>query len=199
MTCPHQVAHNRSLIRHAYEDYTLGTPRQTNLAIIVRLNALNALAQNAVMMGFAPEGLCRDDFVSPYNSEGPHLAHRPMLPASCPDVLKPTALQRTVRHHPWLDLLPFPPLRDNMLRALDAGTFDDDELCMDLLEVKSGDLSASPALIVWGKPWDFRGWEASVSFLKKWGWLVRDCPEIIEGTNYWREKRGEEKIGFAVS
>jgi hypothetical protein len=34
----------------------------------------------------------------------------------------------------------------------------------------------------------------SVPFLRKWGWLVRDCPEIFEGTNYWRGMRGERQL-----
>ena len=87
-------------------------------------------------------------------------------------------------------------MRDNMLRGIAAGLFEEDELCLDLVAV-DGQLEADRAvLIVWGEAWDPRNWEASVPFLRKWGGLVRGCPEILEATNYWREKRGERKILF---
>ncbi|KAF2014683.1 hypothetical protein BU24DRAFT_463450 [Aaosphaeria arxii CBS 175.79] len=77
-----------------------------------------------------------------------------------------------------------------MLLAMHIGAMNDDDLCMDLLNVEAEDLGKRPALMVWGEPWDIMGWEANLSFLKKWGWLIRGCPEILEGSNYWREKRG---------
>lgn len=181
LTCPRRIALLRELIRCAYEEYSLGAPRPTYLPILIRLNVLNALAKNAVMMGFPPEGLCRDEFVSPYTEEGPRLPNFPISLSSCPD------------------LFPFPRFRDNMLQGLDAGIFEEDELCMDLLYVDAEDLDDKPALIAWGESWDFRGWEVSVSFLRKWGWLIRGCPEMVEWTNYWREKRGEKRLVFQVS
>ncbi|KAF2131252.1 hypothetical protein P153DRAFT_374191 [Dothidotthia symphoricarpi CBS 119687] len=191
LTCPRRIAQRRALIRHAYQEYSLHAARPTNLPIIIRLNVLNALARNAVLMGFPPEGLCRDEMISPYTEKGPPTL---AMQTSCPKALEPTQLQRTLPHHPWIDLFPFPAFRDNMLLAIHAGIFDEDELCMDLLNVEAEDIGVKPALIVWGDSSDVCGWEANVPFLRKWGWLVKSCPEIIEGSNYWREKRGEKKL-----
>jgi hypothetical protein len=86
-----------------------------------------------------------------------------------------------------------------MLMHMEAGLVDDDELCADLLLVDDPrDLSSKPSLIVWGESWDSRAWEANPAFLRKWGFLLRGCSEILEGTNYWREKRGEEGLVFEV-
>jgi hypothetical protein len=172
-------------------DYSLNAPRPAQLPVLIRLNVLDALARNAAMMGFPPEGLCADSFVSPFNDVGPRLPHTILPPPAFPTILAPTALQRKIQHHPWIDLFPFPRFRDNMLRALDTGHFDEDELCLDILDVNGNDLGDKPALIVWGESSDSRAWEVSVPFLRKWGWLVRGCPEILEGTNYWRGLRGE--------
>lgn len=77
-----------------------------------------------------------------------------------------------------------------MLRAIEAG-FDDDELCVDVMEIYHADQENRPTLMVWGESWDGMGWEASAPFLKKWGWLLEGCPDVLKSTNLWREKRGE--------
>jgi hypothetical protein len=199
LTCSLQIAQFRTLLRSAYEEYSLGAPRPTNLPMLIRLNLLNALARNARIIGFPPDGLCRDEYESPYAQEGPHPLDCPHPLASCPKVLEPTTTQRSIRHHPWIDLFPFPAFRDNFLLALDAGTLDEDELCMELLDIGSANLGDKPALIVWGDSSDFRGWEVNVPFLKKWGWLLRGCPELIQGTNRWRMTRGEKELTFPTS
>lgn len=48
-------------------------------------------------------------------------------------------------------------------------------------------------------PYDPRAWEATVPFLRKWGWVVRECRELLVSTNYWREKRGEKRLVFDMS
>jgi hypothetical protein len=199
LTCPRRIARIRELLRHAHEEYSLRTPRPTNLPILIRLNVLNALARNATLMGFPREGLCSEDMISPYTGKGPSPSDLPKPLSSCPDTLTPTTLQREVRHHPWIDLFPFPTLRDNMLLAMNAGILDEDDLCMDLLNVEAEDLGARPALMVWGESSDILGWEANLSFMRKWGWLIHGCPEIVEGSNYWREKRGERKFVLQTS
>lgn len=190
---PQRVARIRTLIKQAYEDHMLGAPRVESLHVLIRLNALNALARNAMRMGFPVEGLCHDDYVSPFNAHGPHPPGL-VVGAAFPQALQPTTLQKTFLHHPWTDLFPFPQFRDNMLRGMEAGLFDEDELCADILEVNRNDLEQRPSLMVWGESWDAMAWEASPAFLRKWGWLLRGCPEIFEGTNYWRERRGERKL-----
>jgi len=111
----------------------------------------------------------------------------------CPQTLHPTALQKEVSHHPWLDLLPLPKLRDNIIQALSIEGFDEDEFCLDVFH--PGDhwkLEEKPALIVWGEAAHIHNWEVNLAFLRKWGWLLEGCPEILVATNAWRRQRGEK-------
>lgn len=109
------------------------------------------------------------------------------LPAS----LRPTKLQREIPHHPWLDFFPFGKMRDNLISAGDK--LDDGQLCVDVMGF--WDISTkSCSLLVWGEPSDPGSWEVTEEFLKKWPWVVRGLPELIESTNYWRGKRGEDRI-----
>jgi len=175
---------------------------------------MDALARNAIRIGFDPQGLCQDELISPLNVRGPLLLSDGSSPSSssqiitlkwrdetkksqgCPESLAPTLLQRMVLHHPWIDLFPFPTFRDNMLAAIQLGVLDDDELCVDLIEFAGGADGSEPALIVWGEAWDWRSWEVTAGFLRKWGWLAKGCEEMVVATNYWREKRGEKRIVF---
>ncbi|KAF4443935.1 alcohol dehydrogenase [Fusarium acutatum] len=184
----------RNLIRQSLEDYSLQTPRPSNLHIIIRLNVLNAIADNATAIGFPKESLCRDEFISPFYQIGPILLPSP----GCPTSLQPTSLQRSTAHHPWIDLFPFPKFRDNVLDGMQKGLFDDDELCGDLLGVEGAGVGEQPSLLVWTVAWDAKGWEVNAAFVKKWGSLIQDCPEIMESTNYWRRKRGQHALTFDV-
>lgn len=199
-TSAQRCARLRALIGRAYEDYTLGGPRPTNLHVLIRLNAINAMVRNAAAMGFPAKGLCADDYVSPWSERGPRPLPAPVLPLpSCPASLRPTEAQRRVEHHPWIDLLPFPRFRENVLRAVAAGLLDEDELCLDITEADAGVDEAGwerPALIAWGEGWDGGAWEVNTAFVRRWGWLLRGCRELVDGTNYWREKRGEKRIVF---
>ncbi|KAF5674258.1 alcohol dehydrogenase [Fusarium denticulatum] len=184
----------RNLIRQSLEDYSLQTPRPSNLHIIIRLNVLNAIADNATAIGFPKESLCRDEFISPFYQIGPIQLPSP----SCPTSLQPTSLQRSTAHHPWIDLFPFPKFRDNVLSGMQEGLFDDDELCGDLLGVEGAGVGEQPSLLVWTVAWDAKGWEVNAAFVKKWGSLIQYCPEMMESTNYWRRKRGQAALTFGI-
>lgn len=150
------------------------------------------MAQNAAILGITIAQLCDDDALSPFNRQGPH-----NLWETTPPGLQPTALQRAVHHHPWIDLFPVPQLRDSFIRLFD-NSVDEDVLCVDLIRVEGGN-GEKPNLIVWGDPSDPCAWEASVPFLRKWGWVVRDCRELLDATNYWRAKRGERTLIFETT
>ena len=113
---------------------------------------------------------------------------------ACPRSLKPTLLQYTVRHHPWIDLLPCPRLRDNFLGIIQQfgeDAIDEDKLCQDVIEGRTRDTdSHAAALIVWGNPWEVASWEVSEEFVQNWGCLLHGCKELLESTNVWRGKRG---------
>jgi hypothetical protein len=193
LSCPERRETILNFARGAIQDVTLGIPRPSILPTLIRLNVLDAVARNARVLGFRLTSLCADELVSPFNQAGPNLPSS-TPEASYPHALRPTALQIEMVHHPWSDLIPIPGFRDNLLRAIELG-FDEDLVCADLLRVDE-EHGERGSLIVWGEPWDIRGWEASVPFLQKWGWLIQGCTEILEATNYWRERRGEKRLRF---
>lgn len=138
--------------------------------------------------------------------------------------LTPTPLQMSVIHSTWINFLPFPTIRENLIRWEFA--FDHSDLVGDLV----GDLinlkiflstSSSPrpelpseqtvtegddeeptatqtGLILWGEPYRADTWEATPKFLQKWAWAVTDCQELIDSTNHWRSIRGEKPLRLAV-
>lgn len=99
-----------------------------------------------------------------------------------PPALTPTALQESKPHLPYIDFLPFPQFRDNLLRAGDV---------VQPIEIWNDMISGK--LRVWGKtPWDRRGWEMQEEFVNRWWWVIAD--DILEETNFWRVSRGEAPI-----
>ncbi|EEU45340.1 uncharacterized protein NECHADRAFT_40803 [Fusarium vanettenii 77-13-4] len=143
------------------QDYKHGAPRLDHLNIIVRVNVLAAFAHNATLLGFKFRGLCCSNLVLPFNQQqGPDLIETVTPSQGCPDWLHPTPLQMTVRHHPWIDLIPIPRLRDNILRTIQHGTHDNTPLAMDILDVRDM-RSEAACLIVWGESWDPDGWEVA--------------------------------------
>lgn len=178
--------------------HSLKNHRPALLPSLIRLNAVNAVSSNAVHIGIPLQGLCCDDVISPWNALGPSSADGTLVKSACPESLRPTRLQIEIEHHPWVDLLPFPQLRDNMLKGYTSGVFDEDELCIDILGLMSSQGLDDAYLIVWGEAHDGSSWEVSVGFLRKWGWLLKGCPELVESTNRWRQQRGEAKLNIQV-
>ncbi|PVH95748.1 hypothetical protein DM02DRAFT_570697 [Periconia macrospinosa] len=77
-------------------------------------------------------------------------------------------------------------------------TFDQDDLCADTCGglYDGFDHCEAKGMLVWGEPWRVESWEISEGFARKWGWLLEGCEEMIEATNAWRARRGEE--GFVL-
>ena len=90
-------------------------------------------------------------------------------------------------------------MRENILKVMDREGFDEMEmeLCGDLVGIFSkGSGKSITGFVVWGEPWDAKGWEVTEEFLKIWGWILEGCWEVFEGTNWWRKRRGEEPLCF---
>jgi hypothetical protein len=94
-----------------------------------------------------------------------------------PQTIVPTLQQQIIPHKPYVDLLPWPSLRDRVLNSLTV--INEQEFVMDLVSLK-----------VWGTtPWDPMGWEVAPDFAKKW-WFLMD-EGIMHSTNFWRAQQGE--------
>lgn len=175
----------------AFQSYMLGSPTSEHLLVLTKVNVFRAFGHNMKLLGWNQDDM-DDDAISPFSI--PSAADASTVPeyGDMPVSLRPTRLQRMVPHHPWLDFFPLPKMRDNMIQAGDD--WDDEALCHDIMGFWAHGSTATPGLIVWGEPWDIQNWELTEAFLKKWQWIVRGCPEIMNSTNAWRAQRGEKLI-----
>jgi hypothetical protein len=180
-----------------YKEFATGSPCADLLLGLTQLNILRALNANIDVLGYRAADM-HDDAVSVFSTLGPLRAeHDDQV---LPPALQPTIVQQTIPHHPWLDLIPIPKMRDNLIRA--GESIDDVQLCYDLCGYRSsgtGDKRATTekgetGVVVWKDPWDPCGWEVTESFLRRWGWIVRDCWELFVSTDMWRRKRGEKPL-----
>lgn len=198
----------------AVRSYMLNRPDANQLTRVMQLNTINALTSNASALRLPVDWLICDA-MSPFGLIGPPPPPPPPSPViteepgaaagslvSPPASLVPTALQRRIPHHPWIDLLPLARMRDNWLLAIYVceSLAEDDEVQLwdDLVEWGGGGGDGAAAgLVVWGEPSDPRSWEVTVPFLRRWGGLLlQGCDEILESTNYWRSRRGERRLCF---
>lgn len=169
----------------ALQNYLKGSPRTDILLSLVQFNVTRALVMNAKLLGLTSETMARGARSHIASAGINHVTFSNALPSS----LLPTSLQRTVPHHPWIDLLPVPELRDNILRQ-GENSYDEVQLCRDLRGCQSV-LNGPGGVIVWGEPWDPLGWEVTEVFAGKWPWLLEGCQSLFESTNYWRATKGE--------
>jgi hypothetical protein len=169
-----------------YAEYKIGSPRTDLLLGLVQLNYLRALIANIDVLGLKAADM-HDDAISPFCTSGAWEHAGRQLPSS----LRPTILQSTLPHHPWLDLLPSSKFRDNLILAED--TYDDVELCHDMCGYQTS-IEKHTGVIVWKDPWDPLGWELTETFYKKWSWALQDCWDLFQSTNSWRMKRGEKPL-----
>ncbi|KAL4877355.1 hypothetical protein BJY04DRAFT_209959 [Aspergillus karnatakaensis] len=189
----HLLHHFETLV---YTQYALPSPRTDLLLHLMQFNFMKALVQNMAVLGLSSEQMVEDDAISPFNLSGPWHADRDYhnhrdFDASLPPCLRATIVQRTVPHHPWLDLLPIPQMRDNLILA--GESYDELQLCLDMKG--HGRVHADQTgIIVWSDPWVAAGWEVTESFARSWGWVLRGCEELGRSTDYWRAQRNERPL-----
>ncbi|GAQ04973.1 hypothetical protein ALT_2294 [Aspergillus lentulus] len=194
-----------------------------HLLHLIHYNVYRALACNKdVLRQFAriitPSDAVGNMQPSRQLCSGPTIIHP--LSTGLPGSLFPTSLQMVHPHPNWIDTLPFPQIRDNLIQC--EGYVD----VMDFLRDLFGDMvndsrfttpetseplptstqmilhgededmvtAGRKGLIVWGEPYMKENWEATPGFLKKWACLLKGCEELIEISNRWRTIRGEEPI-----
>lgn len=117
---------------------------------------------------------------------------------SMPIDLSPTQLQMNIPHPTWMDAIPFPKVRDNLIRRQHLFNHRQflEDIVGDMLYLhplpapnQTGLVSTSSSqlqreqddghpisdgkgLILWGDPHVKENWEATACFLKKWTWAV---------------------------
>lgn len=108
---------------------------------LMEYSVLRAFVQNAGLLALDPYLIVDDDALSPWTTSNPY-------PALMPHDLNPTPLQLSTPHHPYLDMIAPPSLRDNVL--LSALTDEqENQLCFDM---------HSGSFTIWGsQPWSALG------------------------------------------
>ena len=199
-----QLRTDKILVLHnANKEYLASLPDiHRNNIRIKQVLFVAACVANASSLGLPFESLKYDDTESPFfhNSISESAAKAACLSAF-PDLkthLRPCATQLMYRHHPYIDVLPFPVFRERLIKLVCAEEpmIDEDELCQDLtndgLICWGSSLGGGSAATGSGAPWDIRSWEAQDWFIKKWWILIGGTEgEIYKQTQWWCEMRGE--------
>ncbi|KAL4886622.1 hypothetical protein BJY04DRAFT_204818 [Aspergillus karnatakaensis] len=206
----HPSASKRQILLRQLAEYhnsfTLNNPTASHLLTLTRVNVHRAFVSNMLTLGIDWDLIVDDNAISPFTKIHPEPATalasalpppRPEaspLPDSYPENLRPTALQLSTPHHPWIDLFPCPRMRDNLIKR--GNEWDDEELCTDIMGYWEGNSAGPNSLLVWGEPSQVENWEVTEGFLDRWGWVVDGCEGIMRGTEVWRMKRGEKRLGI---
>ncbi|KAI1370134.1 hypothetical protein F4677DRAFT_451682 [Hypoxylon crocopeplum] len=185
------------LVMQRFEDfasrsYAIRVPELSILPSLSQYNFVRALMANIDVLGLSTEEM-DDEAFSPFNAvAGPVRVNSTRTSLSqLPAGLQPTELQCTALHHPWIDLLPVPAMRDNILRR-ELDSPDEEELCHAMRGLTP---DHNPGMLVWRDPWDSTGWEVTEEFARSsWGWVIAGCRDLLRSTNNWRAQRGENPL-----
>ncbi|KAK4234445.1 hypothetical protein C8A03DRAFT_47220 [Achaetomium macrosporum] len=177
------------------DSYYLSVPPLTLLRALVRI----ATRLNAMPSAWSLTA------ASPFNTGlGPD-------PSQLPPAWQPTPTQLTVPHHPVLDLLPWPGVRDRMIGYLSldlpvdvgdgggntdggvsgggSGSGTGSRLLDFIYDMEDG----AEGVRIWGAdPYDEANWEVGQVVFERW-WFVFD-KRVVELSNRWRRRRGAEPL-----
>ena len=111
--------------------------------------------------------------------------------------LRPTTAQRTLPHHPVLDILPWPTARNKLIHVFSV-TPDlrpPGARCPTALMDFVYDIEDSAEGVrIWGDdPCDWQNWEVGEKVFGKWWWAFDG--DIIKNSNDWRINRGAPVLG----
>ncbi|KAL6689707.1 hypothetical protein J3F84DRAFT_391541 [Trichoderma pleuroticola] len=218
-----------SLLTTKPPSWQITSPLSDHLLHLVNYNAFRGFLRNKILLSQVTEHYFKRSSgdVVKANIMEPFSAKTVIIPtvSEIPICLRPTESQRRLPHRTWIDFLPFPRIRDNLI--LNEHRFNQWEFIVDLIgypvsrmlfpskqtmgplkshgqlvrwDMLDDNLTATrKCLILWGDPDKPQSWEATPGFLEKWGWVTEGCPEIVQYSNYWRISRGEEPMLYTES
>ncbi|KAF9870300.1 hypothetical protein CkaCkLH20_12147 [Colletotrichum karsti] len=112
--------------------------------------------------------------------------------ALLPETWRPTATQALTPHHPIMDFLPWPEVRDRIISLFslpDAARPPAARGPLGLVNFAYDLEDSSEGARIWGAdPYDASSWEVGQVLFQRW-WFVFDRG-VIEQSNKWRELRG---------
>lgn len=186
-----------------------GTDPYVNNLRLEIVCTLAAVAALGTYMGLSQEMICAEESQSAFFRPGAEAADRAATVQTIQKVyktlkpdLRPTREQITVEHHPYIDILPFPTLRKNLIahqKDIDEDEFFEDMVaglvCWGGAGLGQKDRNEGTVYAPTGTPWDVRSWEAKAWFVKKyWTLLGGEDGELVRQSEWWREIRGEESL-----
>ncbi|KAH8878758.1 hypothetical protein GQ53DRAFT_756473 [Thozetella sp. PMI_491] len=194
------------------------SPLPDHLLSLVEFNVLNAFIANKMVLADSAAMFTEDGAAGrrelPFFVPMSQYPGRAVLLATArrlPTALEPTPLQTRVEHATWIDLIPFPRMRDNLIAweaHYDHAQFISDMLgtLLDLsnffrlpdaaaLQTGGDDRSR---LVIWGSPHRVDDWEVTPGFLRRWWWALEGCGDLIAASNRWRAQRGERPLAVAL-
>ena len=159
------------------------------LSLLIQRNVMEGASVNAQHLGINPDNLLEGGHGSVLSRHGLTIS----------DPLKPGKLQGEIQHDPIIDILPYPRLRHQLVRALAAGQLDEESFCAEVRESGALDIEGRRhGLLCWGAPDDVGGWEMSEHFARRWCFVLQGCGRLFESTNLWRSTRSEKAIGLSL-
>lgn len=117
-----------------------------------------------------------------------------------PPSLRPTAVQRSTPHHPALDLLPWPDVRDKLIMVFSQP-----------VEIRPPSARSPTAFVewiydledsaegarIWGEdPADEGNWEVGEKVYDRWWWAL--SAQVVTQANAWRGARGARLLGSST-
>ncbi|KAE8447094.1 hypothetical protein EG329_011078 [Mollisiaceae sp. DMI_Dod_QoI] len=215
-----------SLLDNAMLKETYFPLSSDHLLRLIHFNVYRALVSNKLLL-LNTTSLIRADegLVLPSHQnlcEGLSLVRTKQPEQKIPPNLYPTTKQMSIAHSSWLNMFPFPRVRDNLI--LSQKDFNHRDLCNDLFgELFFRNIQSSSCanttiaanggvsdfwdddvaarrrgFIVWGEPWDVNSWEVTPGFLKEWPWVLEGCEEVIVASNRWRAQRDEPPLEYLI-
>ncbi|PON20823.1 hypothetical protein TGAM01_v210331 [Trichoderma gamsii] len=161
-----------------------------HLLHLIHFNVLRGLSYNKKVLRPCAFSECTSTPSITLSHVLPHMPDEKILAAlRFPENLAPTNLQLSHPHPSWIDVFPFPEMRDNLIRY--EGYFSHADFLTDLLgnlincleaacglprkstNALSGSKDGDDApdrqgLILWGEPYQRDSWEITPGFLRKW-------------------------------
>ncbi|KFY16127.1 hypothetical protein V492_01544 [Pseudogymnoascus sp. VKM F-4246] len=201
------------------------SPLQDHLLNLIQFNVLRGIFSNkSTLMSSAAyykmvnvsDKLQIERIQESYPTRAMTVSTSSIIPAS----LLPTQLQTTVEHWTWIDTIPFPRMRDNLITSevdydpvelardligdlVDFPSFyrlkgladtDDAESTSELSKHENESTASRNGLVIWGEPQYPENWEVSPGFLQKWWWTLEGCQDVLDSSNRWRLLRDEEPL-----